>query len=368
MEFKEFVQILHPIIGGSSSQGAFAKTLFDAIVTEDGQSAVDELTEVTYRSYFNGSTGISRIAKKISPYIETENFVAYVHEFSDETVLRLCDSFREYLPEVNSFNAGTQLADLFLSILKTAAGTKEKAPRKVLRKKESTVHDGLEQKIFASGKAVADAWEKAVGTLVDNKGPMKLNEDALNESDRVLLEKFRNHTEEILRYCIENDPSGSATRITLADEIHDVYQSWSFELRKIKDKAFRQLVIDALKVLNEYTYYLSDKFLRLLPGTDSLWFRNESWEEGQQLSNVLQPESYKKRCEIRDIYQRLYPIPEDGETTEETVEAEVVDEDAPSGAAPEDKKITVIQHQTNVVQNGDNNVNVTNNGTMNFNF
>ena len=96
MEFKEFVQILHPIIGGSSSQGAFAKTLFDAIVTEDGQSAVDELTEVTYRSYFNGSTGISRIAKKISPYIETENFVAYVHEFSDETVLRLCDSFREY--------------------------------------------------------------------------------------------------------------------------------------------------------------------------------------------------------------------------------------------------------------------------------
>lgn len=135
MEFKEFVQILHPIIGGSSSQGAFAKTLFDAIVTEDGQSAVDELTEVTYRSYFNGSTGISRIAKKISPYIETENFVAYVHEFSDETVLRLCDSFREYLPEVNSFNAGTQLADLFLSILKTAAGTKRKSTPKGATKK-----------------------------------------------------------------------------------------------------------------------------------------------------------------------------------------------------------------------------------------
>jgi len=91
-------------------------------------------------------------------------------------------------------------------------------------------------------------------------------------------------------------------------------------------------------------------------------------EEGQQLRNVLQPESYKKRCEIRDIYQRLYPIPEDDEITGETVEAEVVDEDTPSGAAPEDKKITVIQHQTNVVQNGDNNVNVTNNGTMNFNF
>ena len=77
MEFKDFVQILHPIIGGSSSQAAFTKTLFDVLVTEDGQSAVDEPTETTYRSYFNGQTGISRIAKKISPYIETENFVSY---------------------------------------------------------------------------------------------------------------------------------------------------------------------------------------------------------------------------------------------------------------------------------------------------
>lgn len=64
MEFKDFVQILHPIIGGSSSQAAFTKTLFDVLVTEDGQSAVDEPTETTYRSYFNGQTGISRIAKK----------------------------------------------------------------------------------------------------------------------------------------------------------------------------------------------------------------------------------------------------------------------------------------------------------------
>ena len=34
----------------------------------------------------------------------------------------------------------------------------------------------------------------------------------------------------------------------------------------------------------------------------------------------------------------------------------------------EDKKITVIQQQTNVIQNGDHNVNLTNNGTINFHF
>ena len=40
----------------------------------------------------------------------------------------------------------------------------------------------------------------------------------------------------------------------------------------------------------------------------------------------------------------------------------------PSGAAGEDKKTTVIQQQTNVIQNGDHNVNLTNNGTINFHF
>ena len=169
MEFKDFVQILHPIIGGSSSQGAFVKTLFDVIVTEDGQSALDEQSEVTYRSYFNGQTGISRIAKKISPYIETENFVTYIYDFSDETVSSLCDSFREYLPEIDNFNAGRQLADLFLTILKTAAGTKRKsAPKDANGSAGKTPYDVFSEKILASGRAMADAWGKAMQAMADD--------------------------------------------------------------------------------------------------------------------------------------------------------------------------------------------------------
>lgn len=167
MEFKDFVQILHPIIGGSSSQGAFVKTLFDVIVTEDGQSALDEQSEVTYRSYFNGQTGVSRIAKKISPYIETENFVSYIHDLSDETVSSLCDSFREYLPEIDGFNAGRQLADLFLSILKNAAGTKRKSPASSNDDAEPNgTHDELKDRIVASGKVLADIWGNAVEGLL----------------------------------------------------------------------------------------------------------------------------------------------------------------------------------------------------------
>ena len=44
------------------------------------------------------------------------------------------------------------------------------------------------------------------------------------------------------------------------------------------------------------------------------------------------------------------------------------EEEQAEETAQEDKKTTIIQQQTNVIQNGDNNVNVTNNGTMNFNF
>ena len=77
MEFTEFAQLLHPIIGGASSTHAFVKTLFDAIVTDDGRSVLEEVKEDTYKAYFNGNTGISRIAKKISPYIEPEEFVEF---------------------------------------------------------------------------------------------------------------------------------------------------------------------------------------------------------------------------------------------------------------------------------------------------
>lgn len=64
MKFNEFAQLLHPIIGGASSTHAFAKTLFDAILTDDGRDILEEVKEETYKAYYNGNTGISRIAKK----------------------------------------------------------------------------------------------------------------------------------------------------------------------------------------------------------------------------------------------------------------------------------------------------------------
>lgn len=211
----------------------------------------------------------------------------------------------------------------------------------------------IEDKILASGKAAADAWGKVMETLADDMEKDKADQpekprlviNKLNENDTLFLKRFREGAKPLFKYCIDNDPSAEATDLFLSDNITDFINSWKFEYREIEDYAFRTLVKDTMDILSEYTYYLSDQFLRLIPGRNILWFRNESWEEGEQLRKVLQPESYRLRCEIRDLYLRLYPLPEEDTKSENT---------------------TIIQQQTNVVQNGDNNINLTNNGTINI--
>ena len=101
--------------------------------------------------------------------------------------------------------------------------------------------------------------------------------------------------------------------------------------------------------------------MRLIPGTDTLWFRNESAEEGDRLRDVLQPKSHEFRLAIAELYRRLYPIPEEVKPNEpEPVEAEVVDEES-SGAADtagKDVKTQIINNPTIVNQYGEKNVHI----------
>lgn len=360
MDFSDFVQLLHPIIGAGNSTHSFTKSILEAIVTDEGVAALDERSTDTYKAYFNGNTKITKLAQSITAYIEPEEFIGYIEQFSDAAVQSLCDSVQPYLPDITPHNAGEKLAELFTSIIIEAASTKKKGTPRGAKNEEPPASSRLNDAVFKSGTAVAQAWNSAVTQLLDN------------EDDKRLRAKFRTNSDDVLRYIIEHDPSAEATSITLADEIAAIDRNWQYDLRKIKDDGFRKLVTDIIKVLNEYTYYLSEKFLRAIPGRSVLWFRNESLEEGDQLREVLRPQTVRLRKEIAELYKKLFPIPEDNDQEEsETIEAEVVDDKEPSGAADEDKedkKITVIQHQTNVVQNGENNINLTNNGTINFNL
>ena len=52
----------------------------------------------------------------------------------------------------------------------------------------------------------------------------------------------------------------------------------------------------------------------------------------------------------------------------EKIDAEVVTDEEPEQTKDSGGNTTIIQHQNNVVQTGDNNVNITNNGTLNLNL
>lgn len=157
--------------------------------------------------------------------------------------------------------------------------------------KPKTASERLNEKILASGKVLADVWGKAIEAIVDDmdsktEPPLekpKLVIANLNDEDKQYLQQIRKQAKPILKYCIENDPSAGDTKLSLADELADFNHNWQFEVREISDYALRTLLNDIMQVFDEYSYYISDKFLRLIPERMVLWFRNESLEEGEQL-------------------------------------------------------------------------------------
>lgn len=314
MEFKEFAFKLRKVIGGASNTQKFTKTLFEAMMNDSGPELIKNIKPSTFKSYFNGYTGISNIASIVLANLsDDDEFPAYLEGFGDTTAQLLADEFIEDIPDINAVNTSTKITDLFLEILKDASGKKKSTTKSAKKDEVKTPHDILTEKVLASGQAVADVLGKAISNLADPTTVTtdKLDESKLTSKDIAFLKRFRNQVEPLLTYCMDHDPTGEGTKLSLADEINDFLQSWKYDVRKIQDLCFRKIVIDAMQVLGDYTYYLSDKFLRWIPDTDILWFRNESIEEGNQLRDVLRPETLKKRTEMRNIYVRLYPIPED---------------------------------------------------------
>lgn len=372
MTFSEFARRLYSVIGSGSNTSAFARTLLDTIVVykDEELNPIQELKPSTFKAYYNGTNNITKTAKKINANVETSAFEEYIDTFPDNAVQALCSAFEEDIPDITPHNANQKLAELFASIIYEAAAAKSKTVGKKKTNKEqpTSAHDKLAKKVLASGEGVAKAWAGAVDALVEEqeqpvkaKSAPELKPDSLSEEDKILLRQFKKDVKDLLKYCIENDPAAEATKISLADEIHEVHRKWQFDLREIEDAAFRQLVIDTTQTLDEYSYYVSDLFLRWIPGTETLWFRNESKEEGDRLSDVLQPKSYEMRCAIAELYRRLYPIPEEAKQDEpESVEAEVVDEES-SGAAEsmgKDVRTQIINNPTIVNQYGEKNVHI----------
>lgn len=99
-------------------------------------------------------------------------------------------------------------------------------------------------------------------------------------------------------------------------------------------------------------YALCNSFSDIFPGADT---QDIGEKLASLFANILREEAAKTRkSSQKKISERIYEDADDGKTT-------ILD------AEPDDKT-TAIHQQPNVVQNGTNNLNLTNNGTIILNF
>ena len=126
MVFKDFIQKLSSVIRAGGSTDKFTRSIFEAIVTEEGQPILDEYKKSSYKGFYNGSTSIRKISQKINAYIDPMEFADYINQFPDAVAGNLCNVFSVDIPDITPCNAADDLADLFVSIITEAAGSKTK--------------------------------------------------------------------------------------------------------------------------------------------------------------------------------------------------------------------------------------------------
>ena len=293
MEFKVFAKKLKNVIGGKSNTKLFTKTIFETMMNESGPELLAGTSLETFKSYFNGNTSISKVAALILANLnEDDEFPSYLEGLGETTAQLLADEFKDDIPDINSVNASLKITDLFLEILREAAGKEKSTPKSA----DKTPHDILEEKILASGQAVADAWGNAVSNLVNgldgngNAGTtsVQLPEEQPNESlysseDNLLLEEFTADYDEIMVILIGENYAASLIDMTLPCKIKDLYETkWMSKADTFADPSLKSYIFGLLGELNN----ISNSFL---------------------VSGSATPFLGSSRTKIRNLYVKLHP-------------------------------------------------------------
>lgn len=293
MEFKVFAKKLKNVIGGKSNTKLFTKTIFETMMNESGSELLADTSLETFKSYFNGNTSISKVAALILANLnENDEFPSYLEGFGETTAQLLADEFKNDIPDINSVNASLKITDLFLEILREAAGKEKSTPKSA----DKTPHDILEEKILASRQAVADAWGNAVSNLVNGLDgnstagttSVQLPEEQVDESpysseDKLLLEEFTADYDEIMVTLIGENYAASLIDMTLPCKIKDLYETkWMSKAATFADPSLKSYIFGLLGELNN----ISNSFL---------------------VSGSATPFLGSSRTKIRNLYIKLHP-------------------------------------------------------------
>ncbi len=293
MEFKVFAKKLKNVIGGKSNTKLFTKTIFETMMNESGSELLADTSLETFKSYFNGNTSISKVAALILANLnEKDEFPSYLEGFGETTAQLLADEFKNDIPDINSVNASLKITDLFLEILREAAGKEKSTPKSA----DKTPHDILEEKILASGQAVADAWGNAISNFVNGLDgnsttgttSVQLPEEQVDESpysseDELLLEEFTSDYDKIMVTLIGENYAASLIDMTLPCKIKDLYETkWMSKADTFADPSLKSYVFGLLSELNN----ISNSFL---------------------VSGSATPFLGSSRTKIRNLYVKLHP-------------------------------------------------------------
>ena len=268
MEFKVFAKKLKSVIGGKSNTKIFTKTIFEAMMNESGPELLKGTSQETFKAYFNGNTSISKVAALILANLsEEDDFPSYLDGFGDTTAQLLADEFKDDIPDINSVNASLKITDLFLEILREASGKEKSTPKSA----DKTPHDILEEKILASGQALADAWGNAVKNLANGLDAnntaattsVQLPEEVIDASpytseDNLLLQEFTADYDEIMVVLIGENYAEALIDMTLPNKIKDLYENkWISKADSFTDPSLKSHVFALLGELNN----ISNSFL-----------------------------------------------------------------------------------------------------------
>ena len=211
MDFVEFVTITRPILGGKGGVHIYVKTLFDAILTENGKEILDGYSKESYKAYAGGKTSSRDIAKAMVQYVDPVEFSSFIFNTEESTQIALCEQFTEFLPNININNVGDEIAEFFANIIRAAAQTKRKKPAS----KTDTGTDVIK---------------------IPDQQPS--DESTYSPEDTALLQEFTADYDEIMFTMIGENYGASLTDMSLPNRVQALYKSkWSSKnSQKIKKR------------------------------------------------------------------------------------------------------------------------------------
>lgn len=256
MDFVEFVTITRPILGGKGGVHIYVKTLFDAILTENGKEILDGYSKESYKAYASGKTSIRDISKAMVQYVDPVEFSSFIFNTEESTQIALCEQFTEFLPNININNVGDEIAELFANIIRTAAQTKRKKPAS----KKDTGTDSIK--------------------LPDEQPS---DESPYSSEDNELLQEFTADYDKIMFTMIGENYGVSLIDMSLPNKVQALYKTkWNTKADAFNNPTLKSYVFSLLGELIQLSNYL------LTAGTEPFFIK-------------------KTRTKIRNLYVKLHP-------------------------------------------------------------